>query len=660
MNISATVGARFVFLNGMNTLDAATAIASTGVQVLIELNLHTLNNGLHVMSHRPAPVQMSFLGLPTTSGAPFINYYLGDWVAIPAEHRDHFSEKLALLPPCYIANDYAQMRGDVLELVGAARAPRSDLPSSYAGDTYDVSVLFSSFSNSQKIDPPIFHVWTNLLRMFPKSQIMLIEHMGHKLATPKLKKIAMMYGLQSRQIASTPHKPWIFHINSKTAFDFHLDTSLKNGHTSGLDVLWSGLPTMSLGGGSESSARAAESIAQPFSGELGLAYSYKAYEDSIYRVKGVEGGAGEVARDSNNLLAAWRRWVEHCRKTSVLFDTAAYSDDMRHLLQATWEAAQISTHRARAGPVGGAGDRFYHVFAAGRPKGSELQHSFPVLSMPADNSNAHLHPRGALGRHAESPKEYVHVSKAEVAGSSSSSAASGGSKVESIPKTRCAGGELQYSTLPPDLFIENEVIMLNIGGLCRQDGWLTVNVANFTCPWGSQAQQGSGQVDVVRDMGNLFGFPDSSVSAIYNSHVLEHSAFATVEAVLREWYRVIRPGGLLFVSVPDLTVLSGLLLNETLTLNEKFFVTKMVYGAQADAYDFHHVGFNQEILAALLKSAKFCDIQRVRSFNMFHSDTSDMRYLGVPISLNVVARVCADKVGVGEYDGFELSHNSIV
>jgi hypothetical protein len=35
--------------------------------------------------------------------------YIGDWVAVPAEHSDHYSEKLVLMPPCYIVNDYAQV-----------------------------------------------------------------------------------------------------------------------------------------------------------------------------------------------------------------------------------------------------------------------------------------------------------------------------------------------------------------------------------------------------------------------------------------------------------------------------------------------------------------------------------------------------------------------
>ena len=61
----------FVWLQYMNTPDAAASIAARGIEILIDLNGHTLNGGLPIMAHRPAPIQMSFLGLPTTTGTTY-------------------------------------------------------------------------------------------------------------------------------------------------------------------------------------------------------------------------------------------------------------------------------------------------------------------------------------------------------------------------------------------------------------------------------------------------------------------------------------------------------------------------------------------------------------------------------------------------------------
>ena len=66
-NVTNTVE-HFVWLQYMNTPDAAASIAARGIEILIDLNGHTLNGGLPIMAHRPAPIQMSFLGLPTTTG----------------------------------------------------------------------------------------------------------------------------------------------------------------------------------------------------------------------------------------------------------------------------------------------------------------------------------------------------------------------------------------------------------------------------------------------------------------------------------------------------------------------------------------------------------------------------------------------------------------
>src|SRR3546814_894750 len=90
----------------MSTPQAAKFIASRHVNILIDLNGRTRHSGLNIMAFRPAPIQVSFLGLPTTTTAAYIDYFITDWVASPpAEDLLAYSEKLVLMPPCYIVND---------------------------------------------------------------------------------------------------------------------------------------------------------------------------------------------------------------------------------------------------------------------------------------------------------------------------------------------------------------------------------------------------------------------------------------------------------------------------------------------------------------------------------------------------------------------------
>ncbi|RQM26988.1 hypothetical protein B5M09_002308 [Aphanomyces astaci] len=162
-------------------------------------------------------------------------------------------------------------------------------------------------------------------------------------------------------------------------------------------------------------------------------------------------------------------------------------------------------------------------------------------------------------------------------------------------------------------------------------GWTVVNIQPLP------------HVDLVREMKHLHGIADSSVTAIYSSHALEHCGYGThaadVEATLAEWFRVLKPGGALFVSVPDLSVLATLFVDPTLTPHERFHVMRMIYGGQVDAHDFHKVGFNKDILNSFLAQAGFCNVTTVRSFGLFQ-DTSDLVFHNKSISLNVIAKAC--------------------
>ncbi|RHZ12812.1 hypothetical protein DYB37_011004, partial [Aphanomyces astaci] len=107
-NITAEVD-HMISLHGVNHQEAASAIYSHGIHVLVDLNGHTLHSGLPIFSHRPAPVQMTFLGYPLTTGSSFIDYFIVDPVsASPLHVHDSFSERMIYLPHNYIVNDHKQ------------------------------------------------------------------------------------------------------------------------------------------------------------------------------------------------------------------------------------------------------------------------------------------------------------------------------------------------------------------------------------------------------------------------------------------------------------------------------------------------------------------------------------------------------------------------
>ncbi len=171
-----------------------------------------------------------------------------------------------------------------------------------------------------------------------------------------------------------------------------------------------------------------------------------------------------------------------------------------------------------------------------------------------------------------------------------------------------------------------EPISLHIGGQVRHPDWKILDV------------RPGPHVDYVGSCTDLSGFADASITEIYASHVIEHLGHQfELETALREFNRVLVPDGMLRVSVPDLTILCSLYLDNALSFEERFNVMAMMYGGQINAADFHYVGLNEELLGACLQKAGFTDIVRVDNFELF-DDCSSLVFKGRPISLNLCAR----------------------
>ena len=167
---------------------------------------------------------------------------------------------------------------------------------------------------------------------------------------------------------------------------------------------------------------------------------------------------------------------------------------------------------------------------------------------------------------------------------------------------------------------------LHIGGKAFHPEWEILN----TVPAKS--------VDHVGDAKDLSRFGDEIFSEIYASHVLEHFDYVSeLDAVLKEWTRVLKPGGKLYISVPDMDKLASLfLMKDKLNLQKRFDVLRMMFGGQTSSYDYHKVGFNREILEIFLIKAGFINLRVVDDFGIF-KDTSTMIFCEVPISINIMA-----------------------
>jgi predicted SAM-dependent methyltransferase len=170
-----------------------------------------------------------------------------------------------------------------------------------------------------------------------------------------------------------------------------------------------------------------------------------------------------------------------------------------------------------------------------------------------------------------------------------------------------------------------EDIKLNVGGSHAAEGWTILDI------------NPGPHVDRVGDVRDLSFLAAQSCSEVYASHVLEHLSYqGEISDVLLEFHRILKPGGRLRISVPDLETLCRLFLKPQMTPRDKYDVMRMIYGGQLDTYDKHLTGMSFEILGDFMHHAGFHQIIQVPSFNLFN-DSSEFRFMNVPISCNMQA-----------------------
>lgn len=167
---------------------------------------------------------------------------------------------------------------------------------------------------------------------------------------------------------------------------------------------------------------------------------------------------------------------------------------------------------------------------------------------------------------------------------------------------------------------------LHIGGKQPKEGWEILNALDDE------------YVDHIGNANDLSIFKDNLFSEIYASHIAEHLDHKDeLLAALKEWLRVLKPGGKLSISVPDLDVLAACILSkDQLSFQERYIAMCMMFGGHKDQYDYHVVGLNEEFLTNFLTQAGFRHIRRTDNFGLF-DDASSLKLRGVPISLNMVA-----------------------
>ncbi|MEY3579393.1 MAG: hypothetical protein RI984_497 [Pseudomonadota bacterium] len=227
---------QYLDVQDKSSLEIARIMRSMEIDIAIDLSGYTSGSRLDILSHRPAPVQATYLGFPGGLNVPYIDYLISDKVTVPEIDAQHYHEKLLYLPHCYLPRD-----------TSVKPAPTT-LPRSEFG-LPDKGLVFCSFNHDYKINPPIFSAWMDLMRENPDSVLWLMKLNDD--AQQNLAKNANFYGVDPARLKFATRVPRIEdHLARYRHADVFLDTFPYNGHTTASDALLAGVPVVTLTGNS--------------------------------------------------------------------------------------------------------------------------------------------------------------------------------------------------------------------------------------------------------------------------------------------------------------------------------------------------------------------------------------------------------------------------
>jgi protein O-GlcNAc transferase len=302
---------KFVDLHGLNHAEAAKCIWDDQVDILVELNGYTEGSRLDICALRPAPVQVSYLGFPGTTGADFMDYIIVDKIVAPAEHAPYYGECLVYLPHCYMATDNGQPVSEILQKREDVGLPRD-------------GVVFCSFNQGFKIDETTFDVWMTILKDVPRSVLWLQKL--NQAAQKNLKNAAEDRGISADRIVFAEKLPVkADHLARLSFADLALDTLAFNGHTTTSDILWAGVPIVALQG-SHFASRVSASILTAMGLPELVTHSTKDYQTV----------AVALAKNPEALEKVRKKLLNNLLETP-LFDTPRFVRNLEKAYKEMWK-----------------------------------------------------------------------------------------------------------------------------------------------------------------------------------------------------------------------------------------------------------------------------------------------------------------------------------
>ena len=304
----------YISIAAMNDEEAARCIRSHEIDILVDLHGLTLGTRPDILSWRPAPVQMTYLGFPGPTALPCIDYVVADQFVLPAELAPYFTERPLYMPNSFQINDRQREIG-----------PR---PTRASCNLPDDGFIFCSFNNNFKFTENVFASWMRILQRVPGSVLWLVS--DHESVRQNLKASAQQLGVDPARLRFAARVPPTEYLARYQVADLFLDTIPFNAGTTASDALWAGLPLLTCAGRTFSSRMAGSLLMAVGLPEL-ITYNLQDYEDKAVALAG-----------QPDHIAAMKRQLTENRLTCSLFDSPQFVRDFEDQLATIAKGSRVA------------------------------------------------------------------------------------------------------------------------------------------------------------------------------------------------------------------------------------------------------------------------------------------------------------------------------
>jgi predicted O-linked N-acetylglucosamine transferase (SPINDLY family) len=289
----------------MSDRQAAEAITAAGIDVLVDLQGLTSGARPGILAQRPAPVQVSYLGLPATSALPGVDWILADRFVMQPEVLAYHTEKPIYLPNCYQVSDRQRV----------ANAP----PTRAQAGLPEQGFVFCAFNNNHKMSEQVWRCWMRILRQVEGSVLWLLA--DNPFAQANLTRVAGEEGIAAERLVFAPRALPADYLARFQLADLFLDTFPYNAGTTASDCLWMGTPILTRSGRTYISRMAGSLLTAVGLPDL-ITTTLDEYEQRAVQI------GSQPAR-----AASYKRYLAEHGRSSPLFDIPAVVRDIERAFE---------------------------------------------------------------------------------------------------------------------------------------------------------------------------------------------------------------------------------------------------------------------------------------------------------------------------------------